>query len=71
MSSVGSGGGSVDCRISVIFTSNDTSSYTSGIYTVLVALMKSSVDYSLRLDLSLSSCSIVVRYLNKYLSTIL
>lgn len=34
-------------------------------------LMKSSVDYSLRLDLSVSSCSIVVRYLNKYLSTIL
>ena len=36
-------------------------------YTVLVALMKSSVDYSLRLDLSVSSCSIVDRYLSTIL----
>ena len=37
----------------------------SGIYTVLVALIKSSVNCSLHLDLPVSGYSIVVRYLDR------
>ena len=68
MSSVGSSRGSVECRILVKsdFLLNDTSLQSSDICTVLVALMKSSVDCSLRLDLSVSGCSIVVRYLDSW-----
>ena len=84
MSSVGSGSGSVDCRIAVLvhcranwseiivnsdFTSNDTSLQSSGICKVLLALMRLSVDCSLRMDLSVSGCVTVVRYLVSYWDT--
>ena len=81
MSSVGSGRGSVDCRIAISahcgasssgilvksdFTSNDTSLKSSGICKVLVALMKSSLDCSFRLNLSVSGYSIDVRCLDSW-----
>ena len=46
------------------FTSKDTSLYSSGICTVLIALTKSSVDCGLRLDLSVRGCSMAVKYLD-------
>ena len=45
------------------FTSKDTSLWLSGICIVLMVLMKSSVDCSLRLDSSVKGFSMVVKYL--------
>ena len=45
------------------FTSKDTSLWLSGICIVLMVLMKSSVDCSLRFDSSVRGFSMVVKYL--------
>ena len=44
------------------FTSKDTSLWSAGICTVLIALIKFSIDRSLCLDSSVKGCSTVVKY---------
>ena len=81
MSPVGNGSLTVDCFIAVSvhcnaswngilvnsdFKSKDTSLSSSGICTVLVASIKFSVDCSLRLDLSVRGCGMVVKYLDSW-----